>query len=216
MAFFKKPTTNSSVKGQLKNLFRDVTLEIGKELKETGKEMVKGVTMLPKELLEGLFSPNGASTSSSDKKDKSWEEEWLKNNKDNKDKPPLSDKEGGHSKIDPNKPFEKEGKAQEEAIRRRLASTLNSQYTRTSSQSTYGQQKQKEEQEKRTPVYDKLQKEKKDRDDQQKQQAAQRGNNNLPAQSFKRKTGDWKHGTKRKKSRDQSMGNNEFATSKGK
>ena len=84
----------SGVKGGLRSIFGALKDESIEAFKETGKEIIKGVTMLPRDLIAGAQPGNG-------EKGKSWEDEWLKDK--DKNKPPVSEKEGEHSKIDPGK-----------------------------------------------------------------------------------------------------------------
>ena len=45
----QKQTNDDSITGQLRSLIRDIGVETVEAIKETGKEILKGVTMLPAE-----------------------------------------------------------------------------------------------------------------------------------------------------------------------
>jgi len=165
MAFFKKPQSNS-VKGQLRNLIREIAFETGRELKETGKEIIKGVTML------------SLSTESVPEKN-------------------LHTKEGEHTKINPEEIAKKNDQAEIEKVKRQISGSLNQTYSRASSASEYGQEQARKYQSEHKPVYNKYWEEREEERRQQAQKPVTKVN--LAATGSKRKAGDWRHGTKRKR-----------------
>jgi len=200
MVFFKKPKSNSSVKGQLQNLVREIGIESAKEIREVGKEVMRGVTMLPSELLT-----KGKSESSSD-----WEKDWFKDQDKEKPRPPLSPKEGGHSQINPAEFATKNDQSEIEKVKRQLAQTLNQTYSRPSNASEYGQELARTRQAEQKPLYEKLWEE---REEEQKRQArAPQAAANLSSTGAKRQAGDWRHGAKRKRGPSpQELNRTEFA-----
>lgn len=84
-------------KSQGKSFITEIASEVGKGLKEIGKDVVKGVTMLPYELVyKALF---GADLTKKD----AWAQEWLGDEKKQQElKKTVSQKEGKSTKlIDP-------------------------------------------------------------------------------------------------------------------
>ena len=166
MVILKKAKGDTSgIKGGLRSVFGAFKDESVEALKQTGKELVKGVTMLPRDLLVGALSGE----SPQDKK--SWEDEWLKNK--DKNKPPVSDKEGGHSEINPAKMMQGSEEQKLETARRKIAMELNSRFTRSSATSEYGREQAQEYQKKHKPIYDQIQEEEKQKKEQQQRAAAQ-------------------------------------------
>lgn len=149
MVILKKPTIAKAV---VKDGFE--------QFKEAGRD-----------ILTGLDQRTASSDKPKDGKEKSWEDEWLKN-KDKKDKPPVSDKEGEHSKIDPAKTFGEHDKRSEEAARSRIASMLNSRFTQASQTSEHGRAEAQKKQEENKPIYDKLWEEKEQEKKRREDQAA--------------------------------------------
>jgi len=190
MAFFKKPKSDNSVKGQLRNLIRDIGFETAREVKEVGKEVIKGVTQLPVGLVSEARTAPGSGTGD-------WEKDWLKDADKEKSRLPLSEKEGGHSKINPSEIVKKDDAAEIERVKRQISGTLNQTYNRPSSASEYAQELARKQQAEQKPVYDKGWEER----EEQKKRQAQRPQTgvNLAATGSKRKAGDWQHGTRRKK-----------------
>jgi hypothetical protein len=200
MVFFKKPKSNSSVKGQLRNLLRDISFESAKEIREVGKEVIKGVTMLPSELLTGAKSE-----SSND-----WEKDWLKDQDKEKARPPLSPKEGGHSQINPAEFAKKNDQPEIEKVQRQLAQTLNQTYSHPSVASEYGQELARKRQSEQKSVYEKIWEERKE--ERERQAKAPQAAANLSSTGSKRQAGDWRHGTKRKRGPSpQELNRTEFA-----
>lgn len=149
MVILKKPTIAKAV---VKDGFE--------QFKEAGRD-----------ILTGLDQRTASSDKPKDGKEKSWEDEWLKN-KDKKDKPPVSDKVGEHSKIDPAKTFGEHDKRSEEAARSRIASMLNSRFTQASQTSEHGRAEAQKKQEENKPIYDKLWEEKEQEKKRREDQAA--------------------------------------------
>ncbi|MEK9179305.1 MAG: hypothetical protein AAB893_02450, partial [Patescibacteria group bacterium] len=89
-----------------------------------------------------------------------------------KDKPPMSEKEGGHSKLDAEKTFGEHDKKSEEAARSKIASMLNSRFTQASQTSEHGRAEAQKKQEENKPIYDKLWEEKQKEKKRQEEQAA--------------------------------------------
>lgn len=78
-----------------KSFFGEIASEIGKGFKELGNEIVKGVTMLPYELVyKALFGADLANDKDA------WAKEWLGDEK-KPNKPTISSKEGKYTKFDP-------------------------------------------------------------------------------------------------------------------
>ena len=184
---------DSGVKGQLRNLIRDIGIETLSEVKELGKEMVRGVTMID--------------TSSTKTDQKSWQEEWLKDN--DPSKPPISEKTGEHSKLD----IESKLKQEEQRDLKQVQNNLRQMYSKPSPDSTYGQELAQDRQKENKPIYDKLWQER-----EEKRQVGQRQHSSsVPVTTQKRKRGDWRGGTKKKRTASpQELNRAEFSGSKSK
>lgn len=155
MVILKKAKGDTSgIKGGLKSIFGAFKDEGIEQLKEVKKDIARSLT----------GDPGGD-------KPKSWEDEWLKDK--DKNKPPVSEKEEGHSKIDPAKMMKGSDEQNLEATRRKIAAALNSQYYRPSQTSEYGKQQAQKYQEEHKPVYDKQQQEAEQKRQQQQKAAAQ-------------------------------------------
>lgn len=203
MVILKKPKSDKGVKGQLRQLVRELGVEVLRGTKETGKEVVMGFTRLPGELLMGAQNI--------DKGKNNWENEWLKDKDKEKNRTPISEKTGEHSNINPEGIQQKSDQAQIEQLQRRLSSTLNQQFTKPSSTSEYGQEQAKKYQEEHKPIYEKIWGEREEAQRAQAQRAQQSQGANLAATGSKRKAGDWRHGAKRKGPSPQDLNRSEFA-----
>ena len=182
MAFFKKPKSDSAVRNQLKNLAREIGIETVRELKETGKELIG---MRP-EVKNPSKTP-----------DKDWADEWLKNK--DPDKPPVSNKIGEFSSINPKQQLEKND--QQEL--RQVQAKLNQLFSQPKDQS-----------EQAKPIYDQSWKERQEKQQQQSQQ--RQAAPALGATGSARARGDWRHGAKRKRQpTPQELNRTEFRGSKG-
>lgn len=151
MVIIKKPNDPSTVKGGVKSIFGALREESIEQLKEVKKDISRSFGSEPV----------------SGEKPKSWEDEWLKDK--DKNNPPISEKEGGHSQIDPAKMMEKSTEKDLAAVRNRL----NQQFTRASSTSEYGKEQAQKYQQEHTPIYDKIKQEEEQKRKQQQQAAAQ-------------------------------------------
>ncbi len=158
-------------------MIREMGIETLDSTKEMGREVVRGFT---------------------GEKPKDWADEWLKG--DRRDKPPLSDKEGGHTKLDTQKIFGQEDAKKEAALRQRLQSAMHAQHTQGTAR-----------QENEPPAYTREWQEREERREQKQKAAAVSPG---PALSFARKKGDWMRGLKRKKSSPQQLNRSEFVGSK--
>jgi len=198
---FKKKSNpkKKGVIGGLGSLMEDIVIETGKGFKELGKEMIKGVTMLPKELLFNAFSENNSEHS----------------DQDNKDKPPISKNVGEHSPVNTKKLFENEKERELEIIRKKLLSKHQAEFSRPSAKSEYGQKLVKEQQEKQKPIYDKFSEEREEKN-KQKNQVQNAQASVIPSISSKRKRGDLRGGVKQKKGPSpQELNRAEFPGRKG-
>ena len=194
MVFFKKAKKSDSIRGQLGGLAKQIGIEVVGELKETGKEML-GMRKVERNSLA--------------QNERNWADEWLKEQNQDPNKPPISDKTGGHSGLDLKEQFQK---SQQQELKQ-VQARLNQMYSQPSSQSEYGQAKIQEKRQTNQPIYDQVWKEKQ----QQQQQAAKVASSpGLAATGSKRKAGDWRHGAKRKRqATPQELNRTEFRGSKG-
>ena len=194
MAFFKKPKKTDSVRGQLGDLVSTIGVEVVGELKETGKEML-GMRPVDKKQVE---TP-----------EKSWADEWLKDQ--DKNKPPISEHTGAHSKVDVKQSFSQQDRESLKQVQARL----NQMYRQASSQSEYGKEQQKKQQQASQSVYDKDWQERQEKQRQQSQTLGQQSSA-LGVTGSKRKRGDWMKGAKRKRqATPQELNRAEFRGSKG-
>ncbi len=195
MPIFSKPKSQKGNIGVLKTLI-DETAEA---LKDTGRDLVRGVTMLPKEMLLGE-----AVSLTSEANDSS-------------PKARISEKEGENTKINPAEMFRRSDEQKQEKVRQRLKMLLNQTYTKPSVASEYGQELVRERQQKQEPIYDRLWREKQEKEKREKETKAQQATG-LPVISTIRKRGDWMHGLKRKKGggTPQQLNRAEFKGGKGK
>jgi len=194
MAFFKKPKKTDSIRGQLGGLVRQIGVEVVGELKETGKELL------------GMRSVEKIRSQQSEK---SWADEWLKDH--DKNKPPISEHTGGHSKVDVKQSFNQQDSKSLKQVQERL----NQMYSQPSNQSEYGKQQQQEQQQASQSVYHKNweERQQKNAEFSKAQNAQQRVS--LAATGSKRKAGDWMKGAKRKRqATPQELNRAEFRGSK--
>ena len=206
----QRQTSDNSITGQLRSLIRDIGVETVEGIKETGKEVLKGVTMLSSET---VMKAKIEDLSMKDQKgDSDWAKEWL-GDKENKDKISISQQEGGHSNIDAKKTFAKQDKQKFERIGNKIQQSLHRQYSQVSPSSQYGQRLAEAEKAKQKSVYEKNWEER----EQQKQITEQQQKSvGLPQISGKRKRGDWMHGIGKKKQSAQEINRSEFVGGKGK
>jgi hypothetical protein len=201
MAFFKRNTNSQKVKKQLGSLFREIGMETMREVGEVGKEIARNVTMLPVELVAAAVGSNSVSESngggSGQKDQKSWADEWLKDQNSDKNKPPISQTTGAHTGLNTAEMFGKSDEEQKKAVLRRIENAQHSKFEKASATSEYGQQLAKEQQEKdkQEKIYDTLWQEREEEKQKNEQQLPQLG---LPTISSKRARGDWRGGKKKK------------------
>ncbi len=122
MAFYKNPKSNSSVKGQLKNLAREVGIETIRELKETGKEILRF----------GAESKNNQA-----KNNQNWAQEWLKDQGTNR--PPISDNTGEHSTLDLKNQFGRHEQQELKQVQAKLSQLFSQQKEKQTEKSVYEQ-----------------------------------------------------------------------------
>ncbi|MFA6005970.1 MAG: hypothetical protein WC775_05835 [Patescibacteria group bacterium] len=186
MVIIKKAKNDSGIRGGLRSIGSAIREESIEALKVTSKELVRGVTMLPRDLLTGALGGEPGA----DKK--SWEDEWLKDK--DKNNPPVSEKEGQHSKIDPAQMMKGSEEQKLQMARNRIASALNSQYTHASSASEYGKEQAQKYQQEHEPIHVRLQREADQQRQQQQQAAAQQpGPVGPPSGKTKGRPGKQKH-----------------------
>ena len=182
---------DAGVKRQLVNLIRDIGIETLGEVKELGKEVVRGVTML-----------DTAPINSKNPDQKSWADEWLKDN--DPSKPPVSEKMGEHSKLD----VESKLKQEEQRDLRQVQNNLRQMYSKVSPDSSYGQKLAQDRQNENKPIYDKLWQEREEKS----QAGLRQQSTNVPIMTQKRKRGDWRGGVKKKKApTPQELGRSEYS-----
>ena len=105
------------------SFFHEVSHEVGAQFGEMGKEIVKGVTMLPIDLIRTAFF--GKATQ---EEGNSWAKEWLKS-EGREGKPAISAREGGHSTLNIQELFAKNDAKKQAQAKQVLGSALRGQFT---------------------------------------------------------------------------------------
>lgn len=106
------------------SFFHELSHEVGAQFGELGNDIVKGVTMLPFDLIRSALS----STSSSESTKNTWANEWLKN-PDHEGKIPISEKEGAHSTLNIAEMFKQNDAKKQLSAQQRIARILQGQFT---------------------------------------------------------------------------------------
>lgn len=198
MVFLFKTQNKTSQTKSPKGLLRQIADESIEAFKDTGKDVVRGVTRLPKELLLGIQA----------------EEKGLSGEKERR-KPEIAEKEGGSTKLDLEAMFKNSDEKRQAEVRRRLEAVLHQRYIRPSGASEYGQELARKQEQQQKPVYYQVWEEQQEKKKQAEK--AEKQGSGLPVISTMRKRGDWMRGLKRKKTASpQQLNRAEFKGGKGK
>ncbi|MCR4329406.1 MAG: hypothetical protein NUV65_02570 [Candidatus Roizmanbacteria bacterium] len=115
----------SGLRQSIGSFFYDVSHEVGAQFGEMGKEIVKGVTMLPVDLIKtALFG------SVTHEDGNSWAKDWLKG-EERVGKPPISAKEGAHSALNIQELFAKNDAKKQAQAKQTLGAALRGQFNAT-------------------------------------------------------------------------------------
>jgi len=117
-----------SLRKSIGSFFHEVSHEVGSQFGEMGKEIVKGVTMVPIDLIQtALFGKVKED-------DNSWAKDWLKGN-EREGKPPISAKEGAHSALNIQELFAKNDAKKQAQAKQALGAALRGQFNASSNPS---------------------------------------------------------------------------------
>lgn len=132
------------------SFFHEISHEVGTQFGEMGKDIVKGVTMVPIDLIRSALFGKAVEEDTS-----SWAKDWLKNGSF-EGKPPISTREGAHSTLDIQKLFAQNDAKKQAQAHAMLGSALRGQFNSSQQpqESVYdlGMRQQNEKEQKRTPL----------------------------------------------------------------